>query len=210
MQLQRMDMFQVVEEKQSLVQGKFEVIKLWSKLKIDPGISCYKCLNLRGITPDKPFPGMLYGPGCEAGNLDKDFLAPCVADPSEPSLDSCYDMEMVLNNAENAGTLKSWAGSGASLVQLVRGTLWNGLKLFEGYLFNNPVLPERPPAEIPMNLCSCKRDDCNGNCKCGGIGDPDPSTSPSPGGNFAGKGVTTSVLLIPSSIIISLTIKLYL
>lgn len=80
------------------------------------GISCYKCLNLRGITPDKPFPGMLYGPGCEAGNLDKDFLAPCVADPSEPSLDSCYDMEMVLNNAENAGTLKSWAGSGASLL----------------------------------------------------------------------------------------------
>ncbi|XP_021965696.1 uncharacterized protein LOC110860891 [Folsomia candida] len=160
------------------------------------GISCYQCLNLRGVTQDRPFPGVAYGPGCEAGNLDKDFLAPCEAEPGNAPLDSCYDMEMVMNNVtiivRECGNLEELGGVRCFAAdQRVRGTLWTVLKIFEDFLFNNPVLPERPPADIPMNLCSCKGDDCNGKCTCGGTGN-------------ARKGVIISEFLVPAAMIISL------
>ncbi|OXA46099.1 uncharacterized protein LOC110856612 [Folsomia candida] len=180
------------------------------------GISCYQCLNFRGVTPDMTFPAFGYGPGCEADSLSTAFIAPCVvSDPEDPPLDACLNVEMVLDNnitiiARTCANLEQLGGAKCAVSdEFVRDGLWLALKLYERFFFENPVLPERAPAGIPMNLCSCKGDDCNGNCTCGGIGDPDPSTSPPPEASFAGKGVTKSEVLVFSAMIISLARMLY-
>ncbi|OXA40826.1 uncharacterized protein LOC118439227 [Folsomia candida] len=126
------------------------------------GLSCYQCFNLRGVTPDRLPPGFNFGAGCETGSLSDSFRAPC--DSAE---DACVSMEMKVNDSISLivreCVLLSVAGSsGCSKPEgSLQGVIWQMIKAVEPLLFSPTFLPQNPPADSTMDLCTCTGDDCN-------------------------------------------------
>ncbi|OXA53393.1 hypothetical protein Fcan01_11619 [Folsomia candida] len=94
------------------------------------GISCYQCMNLRGVTPDRIPIGMNYGTGYEAGSLSKTFRDVCLSEVGVPDTDTCMSMEMRINGSismivRECVTLRDLGGAGCSAGQEpFRGVLW--------------------------------------------------------------------------------------